>query len=71
MLDGFGGSGSTMIAAFKARRRTRLMELDPKFCDVIVRRWQAFTGETAVLAGTAETFTAIEAARRDNVRRAG
>ena len=45
VLDLFGGSGSTMIASEKNRRHARLMELDPKYCDVIVRRWQEFTGE--------------------------
>ena len=44
VLDCFGGSGSTLIAAEKAGRRCFMMELDPKYCDVIVRRWQEFTG---------------------------
>ncbi|WP_269497257.1 site-specific DNA-methyltransferase [Castellaniella sp. S9] len=44
VLDLFGGSGSTLIAAQKSNRRARLMELDPKYCDVIVRRWQEYTG---------------------------
>lgn len=49
VLDGFGGSGSTLIAAEKTRRKARLMELDPKFCDVIVRRWEEYTGNKAEL----------------------
>lgn len=49
VLDGFGGSGSTLIAAEKTRRKARLMELDPKFCDVIVRRWEEYTGKKAQL----------------------
>ena len=49
VLDGFGGSGSTLIAAEKTRRKARLMELDPKFCDVIVRRWEEYTGKKAEL----------------------
>lgn len=49
ILDGFGGSGSTLIAAEKTRRKARLMELDPKFCDVIVRRWEEYTGKKAEL----------------------
>jgi site-specific DNA-methyltransferase (adenine-specific) len=49
VLDLFGGSGSTMIAAEKIGRYARLMELDPKYCDVIVRRWEEFTGKKAVL----------------------
>lgn len=48
-MDGFGGSGSTLIAAEKTRRKARLMELDPKFCDVIVRRWEEYTGKKAEL----------------------
>lgn len=49
VLDLFGGSGSTMIAAEKIGRKARLMELDPKYCDVIVKRWEDFTGKQAVL----------------------
>lgn len=45
VLDGFGGSGSTLIAAEKTGRKARLVELDPKFCDVIVRRWEEYTGK--------------------------
>jgi DNA modification methylase len=48
VLDSFGGSGTTLIAAHKSGRRARLMELDPKYCDVIVRRWQTWSGESAV-----------------------
>jgi DNA modification methylase len=47
--DFFGGSGSTMIACEKLGRSSRLMELDPKYCDVIVKRWEDFTGKKAVL----------------------
>lgn len=49
VLDLFGGSGTTMIAAQKLGRAARLMEFDPHYCDVIVRRWQEFTGQLAVL----------------------
>jgi len=49
VLDLFGGSGSTMIAAEKIGRHSRLMELDPKYCDVIIKRWEDFTGKKAVL----------------------
>ena len=48
VLDPFGGSGTTLIAAEKSGRVARLMELDPKYCDVIVRRWEDFTGGTAI-----------------------
>jgi site-specific DNA-methyltransferase (adenine-specific) len=49
VLDSFGGSGTTMLAAEKNGRYARLMELDPKYCDVIVKRWEEFTGKQAVL----------------------
>lgn len=56
VLDGFGGSGSTLIAAEKTRRKARLMELDPKFCDVIVQRWEEYTGKKAeLLSNNAES----------------
>ena len=48
VLDCFGGSGSTLIAAEKSERRCFMMELDPKYCDVIVRRWQEFSGGKAI-----------------------
>ncbi len=48
VLDCFGGSGSTLIAADKSGRRCFMMELDPKYCDVIVRRWQEFSGGKAI-----------------------
>ena len=51
VLDLFGGSGSTLIAADKNGRRALLMELDPKYVDVIVNRWQEFTGKNARLEG--------------------
>lgn len=50
ILDLFGGSGSTLIACEKTGRKARLMELDPKYCDVIVKRWEDFTGKKAVLS---------------------
>jgi DNA modification methylase len=49
VLDSFGGSGTTLIAAEKHGRYARLMELDPKYCDVIVKRWEDFTGKKAEL----------------------
>lgn len=49
IYDGFGGSGSTMIACEKTSRHARLMELDPKYCDVIVKRWEDYTGQKAEL----------------------
>ena len=47
VLDLFGGSGSTLIAAEQTDRRAFLMELDQAYCDVIVQRWEEFTGNTA------------------------
>ena len=47
VLDPFGGSGTTLIAAEKSGRLARLIELDPKYVDVIVRRWQDWTGKRA------------------------
>jgi DNA modification methylase len=63
VLDLFGGSGSTLIACEKTGRNARLMELDPKYCDVIVRRWQEFTGNQARLEGDGRTFEEIAAER--------
>lgn len=53
VLDLFGGSGTTIIAAHKTGRMARLMELDPHYCDVIVKRWEEYTGEKANLVSKA------------------
>lgn len=60
ILDLFGGSGSTLIACEKTGRINRSMELDPKYCDVIVKRWQDFTGKTATLESTGQTFAELD-----------
>lgn len=60
VLDSFGGSGTTLIAAEKNGRVARLMELDPKYCDVIVKRWQDFTGKIATHAETGEPFAEVK-----------
>ena len=60
VLDSFGGSGTTLIAAEKNGRVARLMELDPKYCDVIVRRWQDFTGKQATLESDGRTFAEVQ-----------
>jgi DNA modification methylase len=57
VLDPFGGSGTTMIAAERAGRRARLVELDPKYVDVIVQRWQDLTGGSATHATTGQRFS--------------
>jgi site-specific DNA-methyltransferase (adenine-specific) len=49
VLDLFGGSGSTLIAAEKTNRTCYMMELDPKYCDVIIQRWENLTGKKAEL----------------------
>ena len=56
VLDLFGGSGSTLIAAEQTGRKAFLMELDPPYCDVIIDRWQRFTGKQAVHATTGALF---------------
>lgn len=56
VIDAFGGSGTTLMACERTGRVARLMELDPRYCDVIVRRWQEFTGHTATLEATGEAF---------------
>ena len=65
VLDSFGGSGTTLIACEKLNRQARLIELDPIFCDVIIRRWQEFTGNSATLAGgDAKSFAEVESERQ-------
>ena len=60
VLDPFSGSGTTLIAAEKTGRRARMIEIDPVYCDVAVRRWQIFTGKKAYLGDTDLTFESIE-----------
>jgi DNA modification methylase len=59
VLDPFGGSGTTLIACEKSGRRARLMELDPKYCDVIVRRWQDFSGKQAIRLADGVAFDTL------------
>jgi DNA modification methylase len=56
VLDCFGGSGSTLIAAEKTGRCGRLIEFDPLYCDTTVRRWEKLTGKHAQLVPTGQTF---------------
>ena len=60
VLDSFGGSGTTLIAAEKNGRVARIMELDPKYCDVIIKRWQDFTGKIAIHAETGKPFAEVK-----------
>src|SRR3954452_10368214 len=64
VLDVFGGSGSTLIAAEKTGRQARLVELDPGYADVIVERWQRFAGRVATLESDCRTFLELAAERR-------
>ena len=59
VLDLFGGSGTTIIAAEKMARAVRMMELDPKYVDVIITRWQDYTGNDAVLESSGETYNSL------------
>lgn len=59
VLDPFGGSGTAVIAAERSGRRARLVELDPRYVDVIVQRWQDYTGQSATLVSDDRTYEAI------------
>ena len=63
VLDLFGGSGTTLIACERSGRINRSMELDPRYCDAIVQRWQANTGKIAVLEESGKTFDETKTAR--------
>ena len=67
VLDVFGGSGSTLIAAHKTGRRARIADLDPVYVDRIVRRWQTYANDDAVLQATGESFEQV--VRRRQVER--
>jgi len=58
VLDPFGGSGSTLIACEKTGRATRLMELEPQYVDVTMRRWEAYSGQEARLESSGQSFAA-------------
>jgi DNA modification methylase len=70
LLDPFGGSGSTLIAAEKTGRTARLIEFDPHYCDVIVRRYEAYTGKRAKLAATGAAFEDVAEARASDLESA-
>lgn len=67
VLDLFCGSGSTLIACEATKKAGYMMELSPDYCDVIVRRWQAFTGKTATLEADGRKFAEVEADTRETV----
>jgi hypothetical protein len=63
VIDPFGGSGTALIAAQKSGRRARLIEYDPAYCDVILRRFEATTGDRATLAENGQSFEDVAAHR--------
>jgi DNA modification methylase len=70
VYEPFLGSGTTLAAAERTERVCCGLELDPKYVDVVVLRWQALTGKQATLDGDGRTFAEIKAAREENISRA-
>lgn len=68
VLDPFGGAGTTLIAAERTRRRARLIEIDPTYVDVTIRRWQHLTGKVAMHAETGEPFGQTRTAKLERAR---
>jgi DNA modification methylase len=68
VLDTFAGSGTTIMAAERVGRRAYAMELEPRYVDVAIRRWQTFTGKDAVCAETGRTFEEIAAERTSGTK---
>jgi DNA modification methylase len=66
VLDPFGGSGTTLIACETTGRRARIVELDPGYVDVIIKRWQDLTGRTAILESDQQPFAAVSIQRSQN-----
>lgn len=66
VVDPFGGSGTTLIACEQLNRRCYMTELEPKYCDVIIRRWQKLTGKQAILESNGKSFEEISSTRNDN-----
>ena len=65
ILDCFGGSGSTLIASEQTNRRCRMIELDQKYVDVIIKRWQNLTNKEVILLKTGESFNEISKRKND------
>ena len=65
-MDLFGGSGSSLIACERRERSALLMEIDPRYADVIIERWQKYTGKSATLEGDGKTFSEIAAERKSD-----
>jgi DNA modification methylase len=68
VLDPFAGSGTTIVAAEKTGRLGRAIEYDPGYCDVIVRRWQSYTGKAATFERTNQTFEDMESERTSSIK---
>ena len=64
VIDSFGGTGTTLIACEKTARDCRMMELDPKYCDVIIKRWQDFTGQDAIYEPTGQTYQEMASVKK-------
>jgi DNA modification methylase len=64
VLDPFAGSGTTLIACQRQKRKARLIEIDPRCVDVICQRWRQFTGNAAVLEGDGRGFEEVARERR-------
>jgi len=66
VLDPFAGSGTTLIACQRRHRKACLIEIDPRYADVICQRWQEYSGQTAIREADGQTFSAlVQAARRN------
>jgi DNA modification methylase len=65
VADLFGGSGSTLIGCERRNRKARLVEIDPKYADVIVKRWQEYSGKQATLDGDGRSFEEIGKERQE------
>ena len=68
VLDPFAGSGTTIIAAEKTGRQACALEIDPNYVDVIIRRWQLFTGKSALVGATGTTFEELAEQRKSELR---
>lgn len=66
VVDPFGGSGTTLIACEQLNRKCYMMEIDPKYCDVIIRRWQKLTGQQAILESNGKSFEEINSERNNH-----